>query len=147
MSAPAPDCEKTASEHATCVAFDGRAVLIRGPSNSGKSALALQLIAIGATLVADDLTPLCRQGAQVLALAPPRLQGVIEARGVGLLHSPVRARAVLRLIVDMHRVEPERLPHNHVTDLLGVAVETIYKVEAAHFPAAIRMLVTGGRYA
>ena len=150
MSAPAPDTssgETSASLHATCVAFGERAVLIRGPSDSGKSALALELIGLGAVLIADDLTPLRREGRQVVALAPPRLRGVIEARGVGLLHTPYRERAVLCLVVDMEHVERERLPHNHVSDLLGVAIETIYKVEAAHFAVAIRLLVTGGRYA
>ena len=49
--------------HATCVAVDGRGLLILGPSGSGKSALALQLIALGAQLVADDRTRVSRRGA------------------------------------------------------------------------------------
>ena len=48
--------------HASCVARDGRAVLIRGASGSGKSGLALQLMALGAGLVADDRTRLWREG-------------------------------------------------------------------------------------
>lgn len=150
MSVPVPDTspgETSTSLHATCVAFGDRAVLIRGPSDSGKSALALELIGIGAVLIADDLTPLRREGKKIIALAPPRLRGVIEARGVGLLHTPYRERAKLCLVVDMGRLECERLPHNHVSDLLGVAIETIYKVEAAHFAVAIKMLIAGGRYA
>ena len=37
--------------HATTVAIDGRGVMIRGGSGQGKSALALQMIAMGAELV------------------------------------------------------------------------------------------------
>ncbi len=142
-----PGAATSTSLHATSVAFDNRAVVISGPSDSGKSALALELIGLGAVLIADDLTRLRRENGQVVALAPPRLRGVIEARGVGLLHTPYCERANVCLVVDMSRVECERLPHNHVTDLLGVATETIYKVEATHFAVAIRLLVTGGRYA
>ena len=42
--------------HGTTVARAGRAVLILGASGTGKSALALQMIALGARLVADDLS-------------------------------------------------------------------------------------------
>jgi len=40
--------------HATAVAFDQKAVVITGPSGAGKSSLALQMMAFGADLVADD---------------------------------------------------------------------------------------------
>ena len=40
--------------YGSCVAIDGAAVLLRGPSGSGKSDLALRLIDDGAELVADD---------------------------------------------------------------------------------------------
>ena len=42
--------------HASTVALDGRAVLISGPSGSGKSDLALRLLDRGFTLVSDDQT-------------------------------------------------------------------------------------------
>ena len=34
--------------HGSCAALDGRAILILGPSGSGKSALALALMSLGA---------------------------------------------------------------------------------------------------
>ena len=40
--------------HATAVAIEGEAVLLRGASGAGKSDLALRLIDGGARLVADD---------------------------------------------------------------------------------------------
>ena len=43
--------------HASCVAINGRAVLIEGRSGSGKSDLALRLIDQGGVLVSDDQAP------------------------------------------------------------------------------------------
>ena len=57
--------------HASCVALDGNGVLLRGPSGSGKSDLALRLIDGGAVLVADDQVALTVEGEKILASAPP----------------------------------------------------------------------------
>ena len=46
--------------HASCIDIDGRGILILGESGSGKSTLAIQLIALGASLVADDKTLMTR---------------------------------------------------------------------------------------
>ena len=40
--------------HATCVVVEGVGLLLRGPSGSGKSDLALRLIELGWRLVADE---------------------------------------------------------------------------------------------
>lgn len=71
--------------HASTVALDGRAVLICGPSGSGKSDLALRLIDRGFTLVSDDQTILRKDGDRVLASAPPTIHGKLEIRGVGIV--------------------------------------------------------------
>ena len=139
--------ENETNLHATCVAFGARGVVLTGKSGSGKSALALGLIALGAVLVADDRTRLSLKDGAVFAHAPERLAGVIEARHVGLLKVPYQPRAAVRLIVDMDIEEPDRLPHNHVSALLGIETPTIYKVSGPHFPAAILLLIQGGRYA
>lgn len=123
--------------HASTVAVDGRGVLIRGASGSGKSALALQLIALGAALVADDRTVLTRDGDRVVADAPKTIHGLIEARGVGLLHCAAVGPAPLALIVDMDQPEPKRLPDKHQDQLLGVTLPVLRNPGAAHFPAAI----------
>ena len=57
--------------HASAVAIEGRAVLITGPSGSGKSGLALDIIALGARLVADDGVILRREGERLI-LSPVR---------------------------------------------------------------------------
>ena len=80
--------------HASCVAWKGRGLLIGGPVGSGKSSLALQLMAFGADLIADDRTALSadRDGPPVAAPVAP-IAGLIEARGVGILPADAGAPA------------------------------------------------------
>src|SRR5207237_6122820 len=71
--------------HASTVALDGRAVLITGPSGSGKSDLALRLLDRGFTLVSDDQTIVRKDGDRLLASAPPTIAGKLEIRGIGII--------------------------------------------------------------
>src|SRR5881396_1814161 len=71
--------------HASTVATDGRAVVILGPSGSGKSDLALRLLDRGFTLVSDDQTIVKKDGARLLASAPPTTAGKLEIRGIGIV--------------------------------------------------------------
>src|SRR5690242_16329827 len=71
--------------HASTVASDGRAVLISGPSGSGKSDLALRLLDRGFTLVSDDQTIVRRDGNRLIATAPPTIAGKLEVRGIGIV--------------------------------------------------------------
>ncbi|ARJ66271.1 serine/threonine protein kinase [Magnetospirillum sp. ME-1] len=109
--------------HGTCVAIAGRGVLLRGPSGSGKSDLALRLIDGGALLVADDQTRLERDGGTLLASPPATIAGMIEARGLGLVRLPHLARVPLVLLIDLVRPsEVERLPEANTLELLGLPV-------------------------
>src|SRR3954471_2128569 len=90
--------------YGTCVALSGIGVLLRGPSGSGKSDLALRLIDAGALLVADDyvlVEPGAGPGDAPGARAPPDLKGFIEVRGIGILPVPVALSAPLALAVDL----------------------------------------------
>jgi hypothetical protein len=69
--------------HASCVACRGRAILIIGPSGSGKSDLALRLIDRGARLVSDDQTLVTLENGRLLASPPRTIQGLVEVRGLG----------------------------------------------------------------
>ncbi len=106
--------------HATAVALAGRAMLLLGPPGSGKSDLALRLVAAGWTLVADDRVVLAREGDALLASAPPRLAGLMEVRGLGIVAEPTRPASVA-LALDLAR-RPERFPDAETLDLAGVAV-------------------------
>lgn len=96
-----------ASIHATCLLVGARGVLIRGPSGSGKSRLALALLdhehARGrfAALVADDRVLLSRHHGRVVARPPDGLAGLVERRGLGIEAIAHEAAAVLALVVDI----------------------------------------------
>lgn len=131
--------------HASCVAHRGRAALIRGASGSGKSGLALQLMAMGAELVADDRTRIRRDGGQLMADAPAPIRNRIEARGVGILAAPACRPQPVGVIVDLDVTETLRLPADHRQSLLGVELPAIRKSDMPHFPAAILLYLAHGR--
>lgn len=109
--------------HGTCVALAGRGVLLRGPSGSGKSDVALRLIDAGAILVADDQVRLDRTAAGLIASAPPALSGLIEARGIGILRLPALERATLALVIDLvSRDAVPRLPEDPWTRVHDTAL-------------------------
>ena len=101
--------------HGTCVALGPHAALIRGPSGSGKSDLALRFLALAAEpgleplLVADDQVWIERQkDGSLAASAPPTLAGKIEVRGLGIVEVPHREAARIALAVDL--VLPQEVP-------------------------------------
>ena len=109
--------------HATSVALGGDGILLRGPSGSGKSDLALRLIDQGARLVADDQTELERVGGTLEMRAPATIAGRIEVRGLGIIRVPALAAAPLRLVVDLVAPQAaERLPEPQFCALLEVSV-------------------------
>lgn len=109
--------------HASCVAIDGRAVLIEGPSGSGKSDLALRLIDRGATLVSDDYTELTELDGQLIANAPDTIRGKVEVRGVGIVVMP--ASALCRVALLIRAGTPERMPERQTCAMAGIAVPMI----------------------
>jgi len=109
--------------HATCIAFDGRGVLIRGPSGSGKSDLAIRALAAGAGLVSDDRVTLAVRGGTIFASAPPPILGMIEIRGLGIMRMEAVGEAALALVVDLaDAASVERLPERRSCEIMGLAL-------------------------
>lgn len=133
--------------HGSAVALGARGVLILGPSGSGKSGLALALMACGATLVADDRVTLSLRDGLPWLSAPPGITGMIEARHIGLLSAEAAAGAWLALVVDLSATETDRLPPRREVAVLGQVVPLVHKVESAHFAPAILQYLKGGRCA
>jgi HPr kinase/phosphorylase len=129
--------------HASCVAVDGRALLVRGASGSGKSALALELIALGATLVADDQVDLTAEHDRLMAAPPDRLAGLIEARGLGLLRLPHTAPAAVAALLDLDTAPAARLPPRETQTLCGVTLQRIARPFPLR-PGAIFLMLRHG---
>lgn len=135
----------TLTLHATTVAVDGRGILITGPAGAGKSSLALALMALGARLVADDRTILTAEGEVLVATCPPTLQGMIEARGIGILRADPVAAVVVTVAVDMGQIETNRLPDPRDVTYLGRMVPLVLGQRLPHFPSALLHYVRAGR--
>ena len=93
---------------ATCVALDGRGLLILGEPGSGKTSLALALIDRGAQLVGDDGVALEMREGALWACPPQATAGLVEIRNVGLATLPATA-AQVALAVTLDSSAP-RLP-------------------------------------
>ena len=131
--------------HATTVGVAGCACMIIGRAGAGKSSLAFGMMALGAGLVADDRTALNVMDGKLIASCPPAIQGMIEARGIGILASPMIAPCPVALIVDLDQVETTRLPPHRQSVIAGVAVPLVHGQATPHFPAILLHYLRHGR--
>jgi serine kinase of HPr protein (carbohydrate metabolism regulator) len=129
--------------HGSGVVADGSGILLRGPSGSGKSILALLLIGeLDGRLVADDRLELMREGDEIMMSAPEAIAGMIELRGRGIIQLPYVQRAAVHLIVDL---VPEliRMPEeaSFVTDLMGITLPRCPVPQAGVVPPMHQLLL------
>ena len=103
--------------HASAVLAGARSILIRGPSGSGKSRLALALLQAAergalrfARLVADDRAHVEAVHGRLLVRPAATLAGMLEVRGLGIRRLPHEPVATVGLVVDLGLAAADRLP-------------------------------------
>lgn len=115
--------------HATGLVLGKTGIMFRGPSGSGKSLLALQLIdewearGLEAKLVSDDRIDVEATAGGIVMHAPKAIEGLVELRGRGIVSRPFVRKAPVDLVVDMvgtleRMVEEDAL----VTEIEGVTL-------------------------
>ena len=128
--------------HATCVDINGSGVLIVGRSGSGKSSLAINLIALGSTLVADDQCEIVKKNNKPSVFKPTSLPSSIEIRGVGLVSVPMAVETSLDWVVNMDEAETQRMPDLQFTEIDGYRIPTIFGKNMDDLASRIYVLVS-----
>lgn len=132
--------------HGTAVILGDRGVLITGGSGSGKTALALALIAqarregMFARLVSDDQVFLSNLGGRLVCSAPPTISGLVEVRGLGPRPIAAEPSAVVDLVVRLALADAtERFPEETTAALAGSEIACLDLAErnAAGAAAAV----------
>ena len=122
--------------------INGSGVLIVGSSGSGKSSLAINLLALGSTLVADDQCELVKKNNRFSVSKPASLPNSIEIRGVGLVSVPVVGETSLDWVVNMDEAEKERMPDLRFTEIDGYKIPTIFGKNMDDLASRIYVLVS-----
>lgn len=141
-----------ASVHACAVLVGPRAVLVRGPSGAGKTALAHGLLDAArsgllsfARLIADDRVILSAHHGRLVARTPEAIAGLAEQRGLGIVRVPHEPLAVIGWVVDLAAADAARLPEAAAERVIieGIGLPRI--PVAAGVPALPLVLAAIGR--
>jgi len=136
---------KPGAVHGSCVDFDGKAILAIGPSGSGKSSLALSLIALGATLVSDDQVILTADDKGITVSPPQVIAGKIEARHIGIVNCPFVDTSRLYLVVDLSTHPKQRMPDLSSMTIGSHIIEVISGKDVPNLPIVAKLLTLFGR--
>lgn len=112
--------------HATAVATyhaeTWKGVLLMGASGSGKSDLALRLMARGWRLIGDDYVHAWASDGSLFAAPIETIAGRMEARGLGILPAAHRPVGRVVLVVECAQCSVERLPEPRTATIAGVTL-------------------------
>ncbi|MGC4024955.1 MAG: HPr kinase/phosphatase C-terminal domain-containing protein [Mesorhizobium sp.] len=115
--------------HGTAVILGDRGVFIQGKSGSGKTELALELLARVRSygqfvrLVADDQLLVSSAGGKLLMTAPQTITGLVEVRGLGLRSIASQGKAVIDLVVTLlGPKQAERMPEPSLFTIQSISL-------------------------
>jgi HPr kinase/phosphorylase len=117
----------------TLLNISEQGVLLRGPSGSGKSVLALSLLDRGHQLVADDAVWVEKEGDAILGRCPPLIQDFMAIKPLGLinvrktLNAPcVCSRIPINLVINLDdTIQNPALEHEAYFSILHTAVPAL----------------------
>jgi serine kinase of HPr protein (carbohydrate metabolism regulator) len=136
------------SIHATAILAGARAILIRGPSGSGKSKLALQLLQAASSgalaftrLIGDDRVIAQAHHGRLLLRPAPSLEGLLEIRGIGIRTLPFEPVGVAGLVVDLAADDAARMPGAAQTEIEGIRLTRLaVAAQTDPFPLVMALL-------
>jgi len=133
--------------HASAVLAGSKAVLIRGPSGSGKSLLAWNLLNAASQgllpftrLVGDDRLQVIGQSGRLLVRPAKALSGLIEIHGLGIRRLPFESVSVVGWVVDLAAADAARLPAAEATTALIAGIK-VTRLPVAAGMAALPMVL------
>lgn len=139
--------------HATAVVVGATGLILVGPSGSGKSSMALALMAAArrsghyAALLSDDQVFVDTVNDRPIATAPSTIKGMIELRGSGIGHVETIDEAVLHLAVQPVVTDSaNRIPEENQcwSPCEGLSLPLIFIDRAANDPfSRLAALISG----
>jgi HPr kinase/phosphorylase len=101
-------------------------LVVIGPSGAGKSSFVLGVAALWrddpVRLVADDRVRLASSGGRIVARPVEGFLGMVELRGMGMVHHPAMPSAVIRGVISLEPDHGDRMPPERAENerLLGI---------------------------
>lgn len=133
--------------HASAVLAGPKAILIRGPSGSGKSLLSWDLINAAsrgllpfARLVGDDRVQLDNRSGRLLVRPAAALGGLIEVHGLGIRRLEFEIVATVGIVVDLAAADAARHPALEATTT-AIDEITLPRLAVAAGMAALPMVL------
>ena len=132
--------------HGTTIQLAGKGVLITGRSGTGKTSLGIELLefaklsGIQAAFVCDDQTLVELIDEDLIAAAPPIIEGKIELFGYGIVKLPHKKSTVIDLVVELNEeAKLERMPQPQTAMILDAKIPLI-QVPARNQVASRRLV-------